>query len=375
MLLLHLRHLLIVAWAGIATPCLADIVVGQSAPLTGLAADAGNDLAQGTRAYFAFLNANGGINGQSVKHIVKDDQYQPGATDINTSILVDQENALALVSYFGTANVAGLLQQNVLGKAGIPLVGVYSGANSLRETGSPQLFHTRASYVEEVDKIVTVLKSLGADELGALYQDDAFGSAGLDAAKKSLQKQGLKLGITASFEKNTENVEQAAKALAAANPPAILLIALTRPAATFIKQFRQMGGKSQLFCLSTVSHEELVRLNGAANVAGLGVSQVYPGLDASHMKLIKEYREVMKKYAPNARLSYASLEGFINAKVLTEGIKRAGKNPTRETVQKALDGLRDFDLGNFKIDFADRQHRGSRFVDLTMMNQQGALSR
>ncbi|MBB5018253.1 ABC-type branched-subunit amino acid transport system substrate-binding protein [Chitinivorax tropicus] len=356
-------------------PSAADIVIGQSAPLSGLAADAGNDLAQGTRAYLAFINASGGIHGQTIKHIVKDDQYLPGATDINTGILIEQENALALVSYFGTANVSSLLQQNVLGKASIPLVGIYSGANSLREHGSPYLFHTRAGYSEEVDKIVTILKSLGVDELGALFQDDAFGKAGLDATKRSLLKQGLKLGPTESYEKNTDNVEEAAQTLAKANPPAILLISLTRPAANFIKLFRQHGGKSQLFCLSTVNHEELIRLNGAASVAGLGVSQVYPGLDASHIKVVKEYREVMKKFAPNARLSYASLEGFINAKVLVEGIKRAGNKPTRESVRRALDEMHDLDLGNFKIDFTDRQHRGSRFVELTMLNQQGQLTR
>ncbi|MEW9898912.1 ABC transporter substrate-binding protein [Chitinivorax sp. PXF-14] len=353
----------------------ADLVIGESSPLSGVAAETGNALALGAKVYFDHLNANGGINGQTIKLVVKDDQYQSALTAQNAKQLIENDKAIALMSFYGTANVTDLLASKQLDKSRIALVGVYTGALSTRDPFNPYLFHTRAGYHDEVEKIVSLLSNLGISKVGVMFQRDPFGTAGLDAAKRSLKAHDMQLVATATYEKGSDDVKEAATALAKLNPDAVMMISITRPTAAFIKQFRELGGKSQLFNISTANYDELIRQDGAPAVAGVGISQVFPSPDADHLKLIREYRDLLAQHAPSARPSYASLEGYINAKVLAEGIRRAGKNPTREGVIKALDTMKEYDLGNYKVSFSDKQHQGSKYVELTMLNQRGELSR
>ncbi|GLR14194.1 ABC transporter substrate-binding protein [Chitinimonas prasina] len=355
----------------------AAIVVGQSAPLTGVAGEYGRHLSEGAKAYFLSLNRqSGGINGEQVKHIVYDDGFDAKRTLDNTRKLIDQDKAVALMGYFGADGTYELLRRSWLDQAGIPLVGLTSGASSVRDAASPYIFNTRAGQQDEVIKLVTQMKRLGIDRFGVLYQDDAFGRDGLKVAQAEAKKAGLSIVATGSYKANTLTVESAAKKLAEANPPAILMISITKPTGAFIKAFRGLGGGAILYHTSTVDFDELVREVGAELAHGLAIAQVYPYPWDNQNKLIREYRTAMAEYASaKTPISYASLEGFIMAKLVAEAIGRAGPSPSRSRVFQALSNLGEVNYGGFRIGYSPTDRAGSRFVELTIINQKGELSR
>ncbi|MDN3576744.1 ABC transporter substrate-binding protein [Chitinimonas viridis] len=355
----------------------AAIVVGQSAPLTGVAGEYGRHLSEGAKAYFLSLNKqSGGINGEQVKHIVYDDGFDAKRTLDNTRKLIDQDKAVALMGYFGADGTYELLRRSWLEQAGIPLVGLTSGASSVRDAASPYIFNTRAGQQDEVIKLVTQMKRLGIDRFGVLYQDDAFGRDGLKVAQAEAKKAGLSIVATGSYKANTLTVESAAKKLAEANPPAILMISITKPTGAFIKAFRGLGGGAILYHTSTVDFDELVREVGAELAHGLAIAQVYPYPWDNQNKLIREYRTAMAEYASTKTpISYASLEGFIMAKLVAEAIGRAGPSPSRSRVFQALSNLGEVNYGGFRIGYSPTDRAGSRFVELTIINQKGELSR
>jgi len=355
----------------------AAIVVGQSAPLTGVAGEYGRHLSEGAKAYFLSLNKqSGGINGEQIKHVVYDDGFDAKRTLDNTRKLIDQDKAVALMGYFGADGTYELLRRSWLDQAGIPLVGLTSGASSVRDAASPYIFNTRAGQQDEVIKLVTQMKRLGIDRFGVLYQDDAFGRDGLKVAQAEAKKAGLGIVATGSYKANTLAVESAAKKLAEANPPAILMISITKPTGAFIKAFRGLGGGAILYHTSTVDFDELVREVGAELAHGLAIAQVYPYPWDNQNKLIREYRTAMAEYASaKTPISYASLEGFIMAKLVAEAIGRAGPSPSRSRVFQALSNLGEVNYGGFRIGYSPTDRTGSRFVELTIINQKGELSR
>ncbi|MFC4158009.1 ABC transporter substrate-binding protein [Chitinimonas lacunae] len=353
----------------------ADLVIGQSAPLSGVAMETGYSMSQGAKAYFSHINLQGGIYGELIRHVVKDDRYIPAETVRNAQSLIREEGAIALVNFYGTGNIVELNRQKILERTGVPLVGVYSGALAAREPHTPWIYHTRAGYHDEVEMIVNMLDDLGVRSVGVLYQNDPFGQAGFEAAKQSLAKHRMTMAGVGTYEQNTDNVAQVAEKFARENPAAILMISITKPTAAFVSRFRAAGGTAQLFNISTANYDQVVYNAGADKAHGLGISQVFPSPFDYRLKLVRDYQDTLKKYAPAEQPGYASFEGYINARVLVEALRRAGRNPSSAAIAKALDSMQDFDLGGYRISFSSQNHIGSRFVELTMINQRGGLSR
>lgn len=355
----------------------AAIVIGQSAPLSGVAGEYGRQVAQGARAYFLWLNEHaGGINGEPVKHLLYDDGFDSARTLANTRTLIDDDQAVALMGYFGADATHQLLQRKWLEQAGIPLVGVANGARTVREPGSSFLFHTRAGQREEVSKLIAQMKGLGLAEIGVFHADDSFGQDGLRAAEQAAKAAGVRIVASASYASNSANVSAAVAKLAAANPPAILMISITKPSGAFIKAYRGQGGSAALYHTSTLDFDQLVDEIGAPLAHGLAIAQVYPYPWDSQSKLIREFRTAVSNYASTSTpMSYAALEGYIMAKLLAEAISRAGPKPSRAKVYQALASLGETNYGGFRLDYGPGRRVGSRFVELTIINQKGELSR
>ncbi|QLG86927.1 ABC transporter substrate-binding protein [Chitinibacter bivalviorum] len=380
-----LKKLIIVSSIAIASIANADITVGQSVPTTGLSADTGKALALGASIYFGRLNARGGINGENINLVVKDDAYDPNRTVQNAKDLIEKDNALALISFYGTGSVGELIKSKVLENSRTALVGVHSGAESLRNPVNPYVFHTRASYAQETEKIIKLLTgNLGVTKVAVLAQKDAYGEAGMAGVKAALDKRQLKVLQEVWYDKNKPDTAQAAAELAKLNPEAIILVAVSKPAASFIKQFKEKGGTSQIYGLSPIQFEEVGRAIGNKTAHGLGISQTFPYPYNTQVRFIREFQtdaEMVLRNNPAAEYkssdypSYALLEGYLAARVVAEAIKRAGKAPTREGVLNALNNMGRLDLGGFAIDFSDKKHVGSSFVELTMMSPTGALTR
>lgn len=353
-----------------------DIVIGQVAPLSGVLADTGREMVLGAKVYFDQVNEQGGIHGRKIRHVVKDDGYKVEETVRLTREAIDKDGALALIGFAGTGNVAELLNQKVLEQAGIALVAPYTGGEVLRTPFNPYIFHIRAGYADEAEGIVGQLAMLNMKRIGVMYQDDPFGRAGLEGVKAALKKRGLELAGTGAYEKNTDNVTDAVNALAKVNPQAVVMISVNKSTAAFSKQIRSSSTVAQLVNISVVNPREIARLIGPEQARGIGVAQVMPYPFTAATAVAKEYQQAMKKYAPaGSELSYTSFEEFIGAKVLVEGLRRAGPAPTREKVMRALETLDAYDTGGFTVRFSPTNRIGSRFVEITVIGREGRLLR
>ncbi|MCW7536355.1 ABC transporter substrate-binding protein [Aquabacterium sp. A7-Y] len=354
----------------------ADLVIGQVAPLTGVITGTGEEYVAGAQAYFAHVNARGGVLGRQIRVVVKDDGYRPELTLERTRELLEQDKPLALFGFVGTANVLALTKHKVLSEAGIALLAPYTGAMDLRVPINPYLFHVRASYADETAKMVEHLHTVGLRRFAVLYQDDAFGKAGLAGAEAAMQKLGLKSVATGSYDRTKpEEVDAAVAAIVPANPDAVIMVSVNRASSVFIKKLRAAGSRAQLFSISVVNFKELLHNAGEAVVRGVGISQVMPFPYAASTPVVREFHTLMAQYAPGKVISYASLESFIAAKVMVEALRRAGPEPTRQKVLAALDGLKEYDAGGFKVGFGAGNRNGSRYVEVTVIGADGKLRR
>jgi branched-chain amino acid transport system substrate-binding protein len=353
--------------------CRADVLVGQVAPLSGVLATTGQQMVLGGKVYFDAVNAQGGVHGQKIRTVVVDDAYKVDETVRLTKELVADPQVVALFGFAGTANVGKLLQDGVLEKAGIALVAPYTGGEPLRKPFNPWIFHVRAGYADEAEHMVKQLVTQGIQRVAVLYQNDAFGKAGLEGVEAAMTRRKLKVAAAAPYERNTDEVKSAVDTILKAEAQAVIMVAINKPAAAFVKQYRLAGGGGQLFNISVVDPAELVRLAGIEHARGLGISQVVPYPYQAALPVVREFHQLMQQHAPEAQVNYTNFEEFLGAKVLVEALKRAGPNPTRAGVLRALESLNPYDLGGISVAFGKNQRIGSRFVEVTVISSTGKL--
>ena len=354
--------------------CAEPIVIGQVAPLTGVLASTGKDMVLGAKIYFDSVNAQGGINGVKIKHVVRDDAYTVAQTVLQTTEMLQQDRPIALIGFAGTGNVGELLKQKILEKADIAMVGPYTGSPRLRGPDNLNIFHIRASYWDETETIADQLVTLKMTRIGVMYQNDAFGESGRDGVIASLKKHNLEPVVLATYEKNTADTSAAAKKIGAANPQAVIMISVNKPTASFSKAVREIANIAQLFNISVVNSKEIVKLIGPEYARGIGIAQVMPNPNSIAVPVVKEYQAAIKRFAPaGTEYSYTSLEEFIAAKVLVEAIRRSGGAPTSHKVLLALAGMTSYDSGGLPLHFSDTNRIGSKFVELTIINRYGQL--
>jgi len=344
------------------------IVLGQSCPLTGPAAELGTEMRLGAQQHFAEINQKGGIFGRQIKLVSLDDGYEAARAAANTRKLIEEEKIFALFGYVGTATSEAALP--ILSNAQVPFVGALTGAQSLRAPFNRNVFNVRAGYFDETEKIVEQATLLGMKKIAVLAQDDAYGQAGLAGMNRALDKRKLGVAAVAMVKRNTVEVAAAVAKLVAARPDVIVIISAYEAAGAFIKQAKNAGYAGQFQNVSFVGSRALSKELGAEGY-GVAVSQVVPSPRAGSLAIVREYQQAFKnvKEAP----TFISLEGYIAARVLTEGLRRAGKDLTRERLIAGLETMRFVDLGGFAINFTPTDHNGSTFVELTIMARDGKL--
>ena len=370
----NLRAATLALGAGLAlTLAHAEIVVGQIAPLSGVLATTGAQMVLGGKIYFDAVNDKGGIHGEKIRVLVADDGYKVDETVRLAKDMLAKKEVVALFGFAGTANITKLLEDKVLEQGGAALVAPYTGGESLRSPFNPWIFHVRAGYGDEAEHMVQQLTTLGMKRIAVMYQDDGFGKAGLTGVEAAMAKRGLKLVVAAGYERNTDKVEDALKKIKAADPQAIIMVSVNKSTAAFVKQYRESGGGAQLLNISVVDPNELVKLAGLKNAHGLGISQVVPYPYMANMPAIREYQELLRKYAPKDQVNYTSFEEFLGAKVLVEALRRAGPKPTRAKVIQALESLSNYDLGGITVNYSPDNRVGSRYVEVTVIGSTGKL--
>jgi len=363
---------LLVAFSGLAfgqapgvTP--KSIVLGQSAAFTGPAAQLGIQMNAGTKAYFDHINAQGGVFGRKIELKTRDDRYEANLCVENTKKFIEEDKVFALVSYVGTPTTVAAMP--VFTEAKVPLVGPFTGAEAFRTPVNRYIFNVRASYYDETEKIVEQLVSTGNKKIAVFYQDDAYGQAGLKGVQIAMDKRNLKVAALGKVERNTVKVEDAVKTINAVEPDGVVMISAYTSIAEFVRQMKKVGSSTQFHNVSFVGSKALSdALKDEGN--GVTISQVVPFPWSPSVAIVKEYQGVMTK-AGTTDFNFSSLEGFIVGKVMVEGLKRAGKDLTREKLVAALEGMNRVDLGDFTINFSPDSHSGSKYVDLTMIGRGG----
>lgn len=348
-----------------------EIVVGQFAAFSGPAAQLGQRLNVGIQAYFKAVNEQGGVNGRTLRLVTRDDGYEPDRAVAAVKALIEQDQVFALVGAVGTPT--GLAAVPVLTAAKVPLVGMFTGAQSLREPFNRYVFHVRASYFDETERIVQHLTTLGMKKIAVFYQNDAYGKAGLEGVTRALQRRQLKPAATATFERNSVDVAAVLQGILPAQPEAVVQIGAYKACAEFIKQARARGYGGQFFNVSFVGSKALADELGPAGM-GVVISQVVPFPYTPSLPVVREYQQRMKE-AGQTELDFSSMEGYLIAKVFVEGLKRAGRNLTREGLITALESMKDVNLGGFEISYSPKDHSGSKYTDLTIIGRDGRFVR
>ncbi|MBL8306763.1 MAG: ABC transporter substrate-binding protein, partial [Rubrivivax sp.] len=362
------------AAAAVALPAWAQsdrrIVLGQSCALTGPAAQLGIQMNRGARIFFDRLNADGGVGGRSIEIKALDDGYEPDRCAANTDTLIRKEEVFALFGYVGTPT--GLAALPLVNAAGIPFFGPFTGAESLREPFSRNVFHVRASYYDETGLIVKQLVSLGLKRIAVFRQDDSYGQAGFDGVQRALLAAGLEPAAVGFVKRNTVDVAAAVQTIVAARPDAVVQISAYKSCAAFVREARKAGYGGTFYNVSFVGTQALADELGKDGL-GVVVSQVMPFPFSTTTPIAREYIDAVKRAGGDASANYSSMEGYVCAKVFTEGLRRAGGKFTREGLTSGLESLQRYDAGGYLVSFSARNHRGSSFVDLSMLTGDGKV--
>lgn len=337
-----------------------EISIGSSLVLSGPTEGLGKGMRIGYETYLNKVNAKG-IHGRKIKLVVKDDQYEPQVAGNNTKDLIEKDKVFALFSYVGTPTTNAA--QTVLKGTGVSLLGMFTGAEAFRTPVNPQLFHVRASYFAETEKLVDYYVGKGKKKIGIFMQSDAYGAAGKDGIANALKKHGLDFAGQGSYARNTVDIDDGLKRLMEAKPDVVIAIGAYKACAAFIKAAHAKGFKPEFANISFVGTANLVKEMGEAGEGSM-ISQVLPNPWSSTTAIVKEYQAEMKA-AGHTDFDYTSLEGYVNAKVLVEALEGAGKDLTRASFNKALSGINK-DFGGFKVNFTGGQ-QGSTQVFMTQV--------
>ena len=346
------------------------IILGQSAAFSGPAAQLGIQFHQGAKLYFDRLNAQGGMGRQQIEIRKLDDGYEPARCIENTQKLI-ADDVFALFGYIGTPTSIAALP--LATKARIPFIAPFSGAMSLREPFNKYAFHVRASYNDETALIVKQSLNLGLKKIAVFYQNDAYGKAGLDGVNLALGLQSLKPVALATVERNSVEVSLAVKTLMAASPDAVVQIGAYKACAAFIREARKAGYGGTFYNVSFVGTQALADELGKDG-AGVVVSQVMPSPYNASRAIAREFASAVAAVNnKDVQANFSSMEGYVAARLFAEGLKRAGANPTRESLMSGLEGIGSQSFGGFAVSLSSTDHVASSFVELSMLTGDGRV--
>lgn len=352
-----------------AQPATGDpILIGQSGGFTGGQAEYAKDVKLGIEAAFATANAGGGIGGRPLKLVTADDAGKRDAVLANTKKLVEGSGVMALIGYTSGAGTEASL--GYINTAKVPLLSPATGNMGIRANHSPYLFHTRAGYSDEMSKIIGHVAALGYQRVALAYLADV-GPANLKSMEAALAAHKLKAAAVVGLDRNAEDFTPQIETLMKADAQLVVFISNAKPIALIVKGMRERGYGGQFATSSFAGSRVVADLKQHA--PGLIMIQVLPQPTREHLGFQREFQSALKRVAPGAQPNYTMLEGYVAARVLLEGLKRAGPTVTPTRLAATLTGLRDLDLGGYRVRFAPDDHHGSRFVDLGVVADGGRL--
>lgn len=347
------------------------IVLGQSAAFSGPAAQLGIQFNQGAKLFFDQLNAAGGVGKRMVEIRTLDDGYEPDRCAENTRKLI-ADDVFALFGYVGTPT--SLAAVPLFNQAKVPFFAPFTGAESLRQPFNRLAFHVRASYYDETALIVRQLVNLGVKKIAVFHQNDAYGKAGLDGVNKALAEHKLPLAGAATVERNSVDVAAAVEKLVAAKPDAVVQIAAYGASAAFVRAARKAGFGGTFYNVSFVGTQALADELGKDG-AGVVVSQVVPSPYQPSRQITREFLDAIKKAGDKVQPNYSSMEGFLAARIFTEGLRQAAASGkiSRDSFISGMEGLGTQVISGFPVSFGPNDHTASTFVEMSMLTGDGRV--
>lgn len=343
----------------------ADIAIGQSIHLSGPLASTVTTVMKGQEMALEAANRRGGVNGRKVRLITLDDAYDAARCVENCTRLIEQHNVTALFAPGSTASVAALLP--LVAEKKVPLVGTYSGAPSVRTKHHPYFFTTMASYKDEVVQMLRNLVTVARGDVGLVYQNNAFGQLMLPVVEAATKEAGATLVAQVPLSITGTDAAAAAQGLAAHRPKAVLFVAFGPSMVSFVRAAKAYLGVP-VYCLSVANSPALIEALGD-DARGLAFTQVVPYPWRATAALSREFNADMK--ARGLPVGYGYFMGYLNMKVLLEGLRRAGPRPTRQAVVTGMESMSRVDLGGYTVDYSATNHHGSKFVDITIVGPNG----
>jgi ABC-type branched-subunit amino acid transport system substrate-binding protein len=369
---------LFIAGLAAAAPAFAEdgvaadkIIFGQAAALDGPTAALGQGMKAGLNAAFAEANKAGGVKGRKLELKSVDDGYEPTKSIEAVNKLLGEDKVFAIAGAVGTPT--SVATQPLADKAGAPFIGAFTGTEALRAPYKPSVVNVRASYFQETEAMVEHLtKDLGATKIAIMYQDDAFGQAGLAGVKKAIEKRGMTLAAEGTYERNTTAVKGALLAVKKGNPDAVIMVAAYKPAAEFIKLAKQIKLDATFVNISFVGSDALAKELGGAG-AGTVITQVVPFPKDTSIPVIARYHAALNASAPSEPPGFVSLEGYLVGRTIVAALEKMNGEPTRKAFIEAVQKSGGFDLGGFKLSYSDGSNRGSDQVYLTVIQADGSF--
>ena len=358
----------VVALAAIIQTSHAQILIGQTAGFTGPVGAGVKETTDGAKLYIDAINAKGGVNGQKIELLSLDDKFDPKLAQENARSLIEEKGVLAMFLTRGTPHTEAMIP--LLEKYNVPLVGPSTGAMVLHKPVKKNVFNVRATYQREAEKAITHLSSMGITRIAIVYADDSFGVAG---AQNGLTAAKLQPVLLEKFDRSKPDFGPVAPRLVQSNAQAVMMVASGAAVVDGIKAFRNAGSTAQIVTLSNNASGGFVKSLGEQG-RGVIVTQVFPYERSIAYPLVKEAQDMAKARGIND-VSPAMLEGFSAAKVLVEGLRRAGAKPSRDKIQLALEGIRKLDIGGLEVSYSSDDHTGLDFADLSIIGSDGKFKR
>lgn len=346
------------------------ILFGQVAALTGPAQDLGQGMRQGILAAFDEANRSGGVSGRTLELKSLDDGYEPEKTVVATKQIIEDDKVFAMIGAVGTPTSKA--SQPIATEAKVPFIGPFTGAEFLRDPFNRYVVNVRASYFEETEAWIEHLtKDLGVTKIAILYQDDAFGLAGLEGVQRALAKRKMSLVASGSFKRNTTAVKSALLDIMKSKPEAVVTVAPYKPVAAFIKLAHQVKFNPVFVAISFVGSDSLAQELGSDG-AGVIISQVVPFPWDDSLPVVASYQKALGADDAKAKPGYVSLEGYMVGRLAVEALKRIDGEPTRG---KLLDAIyrAPFDLGGLTLSYGPARNQGSDQVFFTILQADGSF--
>lgn len=348
----------------------STILIGQTVGLSGQIAGPVREMTAGASAYFSHINKNGGIYGRKIEVRTLDDKFDPAIAASNAESLIRKDHVFALFQSRGTPHTEAILP--LLQASKIPLIAPSSGATLLHTPLQRYLFNVRARYQDEVVKAVEQFSTIGIRQIALIHVDDSFGRDGLAGFKRAMEHYQLTPALIVTYDRVKPDVAATVAAVGKISAQALIVVGSATTSAELILAIRAGGANLQIMTLSNNASQSFVDSLGPA-AAGVIISQIMPAPHLLSSVLGQEFKNIAK--AAGVTVSYAAMEGFVGAKLLVEGLRRAGSHPTRDGLVRALESMRRVDLGGLTVSYSERSHSGSEFVELTIIGRDGKFLR